>query len=392
MRQCFKALAKMPHGALTPDVLVSLLEALPESVHTLPEYDAWQDLCMRVLSTAPAASPDVSAVLLHMFKDVHALVSSPEQLQCFRRLRFPAIKAWAGSDDLVVDSEDSVAVAMGWWVTGDEGSKCSQEQLKELSGLVRVRHLSAGEDAHSTSITEQPIDLQCNGSDSDGSKNCSCCFGRAELIHKNSSGGNDLLAAVPAVPGFRSCKLPHLAWFKSSSAQLAWISVAVGSRVFAGPKPLPDDWLKAARKQLAPDVLKQRTQISWNIPKAELQAVLAGQRRKLHSTAVYAGGSGYQLMVQVPKKATGVTHLGAFICACEYKQHDTAVCSAAEAVSCEFSIERLGEAGAKVQLTGGTMTAVGAGFGTHIATAQLDSYLVDGCLRLKAFIRPLLDV
>jgi hypothetical protein len=29
--------------------------------------------------------------------------------------------------------------------TGAEGKKCSREQLKELSGLVRVRHMSAGE-------------------------------------------------------------------------------------------------------------------------------------------------------------------------------------------------------------------------------------------------------
>jgi hypothetical protein len=44
----------------------------------------------------------------------------------------------------VVDIEDSVAVALGWWVGGAEGSKCTKDQLKELSGLIRVRHLSTG--------------------------------------------------------------------------------------------------------------------------------------------------------------------------------------------------------------------------------------------------------
>jgi hypothetical protein len=100
---------------------------------------------MHVVSAAPAASNSVTAVLLHIFRDIHALITSAEQLQLFKQLSFTAIKAWADSDDLMVDSEDSVAVALGWWVAGAEGSKCSQDQLKELSGLVRVRHMSAGE-------------------------------------------------------------------------------------------------------------------------------------------------------------------------------------------------------------------------------------------------------
>jgi hypothetical protein len=84
------------------------------------------------------------AVLLHMFGDVHALLTSPQLLQHFRKLPFSAIKAWADSDDLVVDTEDSMAVVLGWWVGGGEGSKCSEEQLKDLSGVLRLRHMSTG--------------------------------------------------------------------------------------------------------------------------------------------------------------------------------------------------------------------------------------------------------
>jgi hypothetical protein len=85
----------------------------------------------------------VQALLLHVFGDIHAMLTSPDQLERFRQLPYRAIRAWADSDDLVVDSEDSVAVALGWWVAGAEGSKCSEEQLKELSGLawcVSVTH------------------------------------------------------------------------------------------------------------------------------------------------------------------------------------------------------------------------------------------------------------
>jgi hypothetical protein len=123
-------------------VVLSVLHELPESVSTLPEHGAWQYLCVRVLSAALAPSYSVTAVLLHLFQDVHALITSPEQLQRFRQLSYSAIRAWAASDDLLVESEGSVAVALGWWVAGQVGSKCSQEQLKELSGLVRVRHLT----------------------------------------------------------------------------------------------------------------------------------------------------------------------------------------------------------------------------------------------------------
>jgi hypothetical protein len=69
-------------------VILGILHELPESVSTLPEHGAWQYLCVRVVSAAPAASNSMTAVLLHIFQDVHALITSPQQLLHFRQLPY----------------------------------------------------------------------------------------------------------------------------------------------------------------------------------------------------------------------------------------------------------------------------------------------------------------
>jgi hypothetical protein len=106
---------------------------LPGSLEQLPEYKAWEERWEKI----------VDKIVLG-FANVHALVTSADQLQQFRALPYMVVEAWAGSDDLVVDSEDSVSVALDWWVRGDEGSRCSQQQLKKLGGLLRVKHMGPG--------------------------------------------------------------------------------------------------------------------------------------------------------------------------------------------------------------------------------------------------------
>jgi hypothetical protein len=146
---CLTALIQLKDAKLMYDDLAYVLQLLPEAVHQLPEHSAWVERCLRCLCIAAAAGRDVLPLLLQICGDVHALLTSPGQLLHFRQLPFSAIKAWAGSDDLVVDSEDSVAVVLGWWVGGEVGSKYSLAQLKELSGLLRLKHLdSSGEQCH----------------------------------------------------------------------------------------------------------------------------------------------------------------------------------------------------------------------------------------------------
>jgi hypothetical protein len=132
---CYAALAALQADSLLrqPTELAVVLDLLPESATSSPEQQAWQQVCKAVSTT-----------LVSQHSDVHKLLTDPDQLVQFQQLPFMVIKAWAGRDDLVVDSEDSVAVALGWWVAGEVGSKCSEAQLKELSGLLRVQQLTAG--------------------------------------------------------------------------------------------------------------------------------------------------------------------------------------------------------------------------------------------------------
>ncbi len=107
-----------------------MMNKLPDSISTLPEHSAWVN--------------KINSALVNLFVDVHALLTSPEHLQLFRGLPFHAVRTWAANDALSVDSENSVAVALTVWAEGEQGSQCTEAQQKELSGLLRVRHLSTG--------------------------------------------------------------------------------------------------------------------------------------------------------------------------------------------------------------------------------------------------------
>jgi hypothetical protein len=139
---CFEALAQLE---LDLQGMPAILQLLPDAAQKLAGHSTWMQQCVQMVCEGASAGEDVQPLLLHLFGDVHAMLTSPDHLTQFRQLPFQAVRVWADSDELVIDSEDSVAVSLGWWVAGEVGSKCSDEQLKELSGLLRVRHMSAGE-------------------------------------------------------------------------------------------------------------------------------------------------------------------------------------------------------------------------------------------------------
>jgi hypothetical protein len=129
---CSTSLAQLQQDVLQPKDFAAVLALLPEAVSGTQQLAAWQ--------------ASTIAAFVQQYTDVHGLIITPDQRQSFRHLPYPAIKAWMGSDELLVDSEDSMVVALDWWVEGPEGSKCSEEQLKELSDLIHVGHLTAGEE------------------------------------------------------------------------------------------------------------------------------------------------------------------------------------------------------------------------------------------------------
>jgi hypothetical protein len=135
------ALTQLESSQLLFDDLPSIIDLLPEAVNQLPGYLTWVAKCAECLGAAVTAGNDIQPLLLQLSRDVHALLTTPKLLLHFRQLPFPAFRAWMADDELMVDSEDSIAVAVEWWARGDEGRKCSEDQLKELSGLLRVRYV-----------------------------------------------------------------------------------------------------------------------------------------------------------------------------------------------------------------------------------------------------------
>jgi hypothetical protein len=144
LRACMNCLTRLPNDSLSCDHLAALLPQLPKSIQQL-QYAAWERKVMSILVSSATASTTISgsieSVLFYLFSDVHALLTSSAKLEQFHQLPYAAVKAWAAGDDLVVDSENSVVVALGSWITAHK-ERITREQKKELSSLIRVKHLT----------------------------------------------------------------------------------------------------------------------------------------------------------------------------------------------------------------------------------------------------------
>jgi hypothetical protein len=147
-------LIQLPDQELTCDQLAQLLPQLPASTKQLPQHKKWEQKLMHILVASAKASngtstdsdsdsdANIAYLLFYLFADVHSLLTTPAKLTSFHQLPYGTLKAWAASSDLVVDSENSVVVALSSWIAA--AGACSPEQQKELSSLIWVKHLTPG--------------------------------------------------------------------------------------------------------------------------------------------------------------------------------------------------------------------------------------------------------
>ncbi|KAL6746776.1 hypothetical protein V8C86DRAFT_1452386 [Haematococcus lacustris] len=84
----------------------------------------------------------VQARLVALFKDVVEVITSPALQAHFLQLPFAAMLALLRSEQLEVDSENSVVVAATLWMTRGRGRFTSPEQRRFLAGAVRLSALS----------------------------------------------------------------------------------------------------------------------------------------------------------------------------------------------------------------------------------------------------------
>ncbi|KAF5840963.1 hypothetical protein DUNSADRAFT_14987 [Dunaliella salina] len=190
------------------------------------------------------ASPAVQALedscgrrLVQLFGDVHTVISDVQLRDSFcESLSLPAIKLWAASDQLTVDSENSVTVLLTFWVYGPNGSTCTPQDFSQLPGLIRIKHLSTS---------------------------------------------------------FRLGVLPHMPWFQAGRGALDHYNV-VGALI-AGRKDarleselnsgLPPVWCGPPRKLLPMSMLQKRSTMEWAVPEAQLMELI----NNAHKTAQEMG-------------------------------------------------------------------------------------------------------
>jgi hypothetical protein len=200
---------------------------------------------------------------------------------------------------------------------------------------------------------------------------------------------------LPAA-AFRIGALPKLSWFKCDEMKLHWVTVAsMNGTEKLFNRGFPPAWLGPARKQLASATLAQRTAVQWAVPRAELEAAQGQEGMKqIFSPPVYSAGAAWQLLVQVQKAEGGKRYVGVFVRPCSYSHGGTLVAPLRFPLACSYAISYAvpGQAQPK-PVCGCDATLVTGGGSLMVFTASspsdLDSHLVDGCLRLQATVKAL---
>jgi hypothetical protein len=195
--------------------------------------------------------------------------------------------------------------------------------------------------------------------------------------------------------GFRLLTLPKLPWFKFLQRHLDWLNVSLSNGVLRGPgaSDLPAAWLGPARKQLDSSELKRGCAITWDVPKAVLEAAMnGGPHEEVLSPSIYVSGTGLRLMLKPKAKEGDAVAYGVYMRTSSYTQHGTILTEGADAFSCQYEVQR--QEPGQVQLcrvTKGQATFIKCGWGVRGAIvasspADLEPHLVDGHLKLKATI------
>ncbi|GFH18692.1 BACK domain-containing protein [Haematococcus lacustris] len=338
---CLKQLADLPPSQLPAEQLVLVLQTLPDSCALLPEHQQWQE---RVHSLA--GKLNALPLLLHLYGDVHAVITSAQLRTTFQQLPFAAVQQWAGSDALTVDSENSVVELISLWMAGPNGKGCSWVQKQQLSCLVRVQHLS---------------------------------------------------------PAYAQVRLPSLKWFHILGAQNDIVVLAASCRygmagVCAVPGDAPPAWSAAPRKPLDSAELLRRSTIRWGVPRQQLVDLLASKdlTTKVYSESFYIAGTGWRILMKLSKKkrkgAAAGFSLGVFSELVSYAQcGDHHIGEKMKAAPLQFALHRPASIPAGIAWTSCTMVT-DWGWSDWLQTAlvspeDLEPFLEGGCLQVTACFR-----
>jgi hypothetical protein len=136
--------------------------------------------------------------------------------------------------------------------------------------------------------------------------------------------------------------------------------------------------------------MNQRSLITLSVPRANLEPLLSNSYDDSRNSVVrYQAGTGLQLQLHLtPSNRT--LKVGVYMRPCEYRQHGVALAPASQAFPCRFNIQRERPPPAKpesILSTTAVITAGGWGRPEELPVktiSDLEPYLVDGCLKLRA--------
>jgi hypothetical protein len=190
--------------------------------------------------------------------------------------------------------------------------------------------------------------------------------------------------------------LPNLPWFAYHCESFNCFRVAA----ITGTEHVvetPDGWRKAHRKQLPADILTQRTAISWDIPKAELEKAMAVatpfRSSDLYSPVIYLAGAGVCLHVRLGRiSITSPYQLDIYVQLAKNQTAGLTVGSPASILSCKLKCHRLvpGQSEpevvreARATLSSEPLREFGRSEAlTFTGSSDLAAHLVDGHLKLR---------
>ena len=126
---CMATLSRVHITKITLADVNTTLFALPESVKKAAAFANFQAMCKKWL--------------VKEFGDVYAVITDNELLKSFCALSFRVVCVWAALDELVVHTENDVAVLLAFWHAGPIGEQCNEQDLLQLGELLRVGSLTS---------------------------------------------------------------------------------------------------------------------------------------------------------------------------------------------------------------------------------------------------------
>jgi hypothetical protein len=175
---------------------------------------------------------------------------------------------------------------------------------------------------------------------------------------------------------------------------LEWFNVALASKTPHAARGLPATWAAPDRKQLE----RPSTCITWDVPKAELGRYLEDISYRLRSPPVYMSGTGVQLLLVCRNDGdTGSKEFLLGVVLCSYSPPGLAweLCDVASGLTCDVRITRDATGNNSPQEVDSFVNTLSSRRGfvgravTAATPADLEPYLVDGCLKLRATIKVL---